>query len=122
MLWDFSPVGEKQFTIRRYPLPTFTKGKPVQAAPVDIVIQANIQPATSDDTFILPEAFRTSSAIMIFSKTELREAKEGSYAADEVTFKGDDYVVMRVWDYTNEQLPLLSHYEAIAVRRPVAKG
>lgn len=122
MLWDFSPIGQKQFTLKRYPLPTLVKGKPVAAVPVDVIIQANIQPATSDDTFILPEALRTSSAIMIFSKTELREAREGSYAADEIEFKGDTYVVMRVWDYVNEQLPLLSHYEAIAVRRPVAKA
>lgn len=80
-----------------------------------VEIIANVQPAGYQEIRMLPEAQRSSKAIQVFSKCELRVQKEGTdgYASDEFVWEGDTYKVMKVEHYA---MGILNHYHAICSR------
>jgi hypothetical protein len=62
---------------------------------------------------LLPEGFRASEAIRLYTTSDLRTADQhNSTEADSIVYGGVVYQVQ----YVNEQHPLIPHRKAIAVR------
>ncbi len=85
-----------------------------------IDIEANIQPSKYSDVMKLREGFRTRKSVTLYTNTLVRIMREGDdgYLADEFTWKGDDYEIMYVQDWT--EMGVLEHYKAIGVRKELS--
>lgn len=79
---------------------------------IEMVVAIN--PATGKDLKNLPESQRTSQAIKVYSNELLVTANENiSKKADCIEWRGCDYQVQNVEDWTNTDIP---HYKSIAVK------
>ena len=114
----FRLVGTDDIVLKRRGLPTVVKGKPVPSVATDVPIKANIQPAGYAELMQLPEGDRSSQHITIMSVSEIREFREGSWEADEFTWDGHLYTVVKVKKYT---MRVRNHYQAICARKQLVK-
>lgn len=110
-----------EVTIRRGSAGELIKGRWQKGQTTDVVIEANVQPFQYKDIIQLTEADRTKEWIKIYSKDEIRTAKEGDsgWDADIVLYDGFEYKVMRVRRYS---MGVLDHYHAMAARTPISAG
>ncbi len=76
-------------------------------------IRANVQPVPAIVMETLPEGYRTKSAFILYTNTELNTAQEDLNNADIVQLYGEKYFVTKkeIWGNTN-----LAHYEIIVVK------
>ena len=113
----FLLTGKTTLTIKRqgagsYVNGRWTDGTTVTPAPT---ITANVQPANTRDLLLLPESERTKEWVKLYTSDLIRTMNEGTggWAADEFTWNGYVYRVMRVKRY---QMGVLDHYMALAAR------
>jgi len=117
--FPFSLVAPTTQIIRRYAPYTIVSGEIVQAAPVEVEVTCVITPVikTSNLSF-LPESVNTKKVIRIFSVDEIRQQEEKGkvWSADQLTFDGEDYTVIKVgaWKVNN-----FVGYEAYAYKTDV---
>lgn len=101
--------------ITRRELGSFVDGDWVEGSTTTFTAMVNIQPLKPYEIMILPEAERTRSWWKLYSAEVLRTAKEGSWSADEFTWKNDRYKIMKVDDWTSG-MGILEHTRSQAVR------
>lgn len=113
-------IGVSTITRRRYGAGSYdSSGDFVAGAVSTDPIEASVQPAKGEDMELLPEGFRTSTAIRFYTNAELRTADaDNTTQPDEVVVSGlrgiDDgtYQVQLVRPYPL----LLAHDRVIAVK------
>lgn len=111
----FLLTGKVDLDLLRYPLPTYEKGKLVEAAPTIVRIKANVQPMSkSTGTQFLPEESRAKRAVIVWSASEIKQKIEYNIQqkADRFFWEGEEYEVIRSVRY---RMGILDHYEAVAV-------
>lgn len=109
----FLATGSIQLTLIRRGNGSYVRGRWVDdSTPDSVTITANVQPVSPKEILMLPESDRTRDAVKVFSKSEIRTAKEGSHVADQFVFDGTTYEVRKVKKW---QMGVLDHYWAIAV-------
>lgn len=101
--------------ITRRSLGAYVDGDWVEGSTTTFTAMINIQPMKPYEIMILPESERTRSWWKLYSTEVLRTAKEGSWDADEFTWKNDKYKIMRVDDWTSG-MGILEHTRSQAVR------
>jgi hypothetical protein len=113
-------TGKVPVTIIRSAEGSWTGGRYTKATPVEVEIEANVQPVPRGiDTRLKPEGDTTKLAFMVFTNDPIRQKREGDggYDADIVLWDGDELEVMEVARY---QMGVLDHYEAYCVRKEVS--
>ena len=77
------------------------------------IFMGNVQPLPAIVMETLPEGYRTRSAFIIYTNTELNTSEEDQNNADIVLLYGKRYFVAKkeIWQNT-----VLSHYEIIVVK------
>lgn len=99
-------------TVRRYGAGSFVNGVWQGGAPVDTPTEAAVMPAGPKEIEMLPEAERSSEAILIFTNLALRCAAPGQQA-DRIIWQGRTYRAARqIEDWTVQA----EYAWAIAVR------
>lgn len=101
--------------ITRRELGEYVEGDWVEGSTITFTAMINIQPMKPYEIMLLPESERTRSWWKVFSADVLRTEKEGSWSADEFTWKNDRYKIMKVDDWTNG-MGILEHTRSQAVR------
>lgn len=101
--------------ITRRELGSHVDGDWVEGATTTFTAMVNIQPLKPYEIYLMPESERTRSWWQVFSADVLRTEKEGSWSADEFTWKDDRYKIMKVEDWTNG-MRILEHVRCVAVR------
>lgn len=101
--------------ITRRELGAYIDGDWVEGSTTTFIAMVNIQPLKPYEILILPESDRTRSWLKLYSAQVLRTAKEGSWSADEFTWKNDKYKIMKVDDWT-DGMGILEHTKCQAVR------
>lgn len=77
-------------------------------------MDASVQTMKPHEMINLPEAQRTKEAIWIFSDSQLFTVNEKTkIKADRVLWRGDDYEIQKVEDWTKTDLP---HFKSIGIR------
>jgi len=113
----FLLTGKTTLTIKRTSAGSYVNGRWVDGTTVAPAptITANVQPANTRDLLLLPESERTKEWVKVYTTDLIRNLREGvnGWAADEFTWNGDTYRVMRVKRY---QMGVLDHYKALAAR------
>jgi hypothetical protein len=96
---------------------SYIDGEWVEGSTSTFTVQVNIQPLKPHEILMLPESERTRSWWKVYSADVLRTLKEGEngWAADEFTWKGDRYKVMKVDDWTSG-MGILEHTKSWCVR------
>lgn len=104
-------------TIFRKSEGSYVRGKWVEGATTEVVIQVNIQPLKPYEILMLPEADRTRAWVKFYSADYARTLKEGNggWSADEFIWKGDRFKIMKVDDWTNG-MGILEHVKIQAAR------
>ncbi len=76
-------------------------------------IKANVQPVPAEIMETLPEGYRTRSAFILYTNTELNTSEDNQNNPDFVFLYDKKYFVTKkeIWQNT-----LLSHYEIIVVK------
>lgn len=94
---------------------SYVNGKWVEGVETTFTLDVNIQPLKDSEILILPEAERTREWYKGYCAEEVRSAKEGTggYAADEFTWQGERYRVMKVRNYA---MGTLDHFRFSAAR------
>lgn len=115
-------IGKTVLTIQRRDVGTKVKGRYVEATPYEVEVVANVQPITRlTDRMLLPEADRSSKALVIYSQTPLRAMREGDggWEADRFVWTdGDEYEIKSV---TNYEMGVLNHFRAVAIRMELTR-
>lgn len=113
----FLLTGKTTLTIKRQGAGSYVNGRWVDGTTVTPAptITANVQPANTRDLLLLPESERTKEWVKVYTSDVIRTMNEGAggWAADEFTWNGYVYKVMRVKRY---QMGVLDHYMALAAR------
>ena len=115
----FSLVKPTVQDVRRYAGYTLVRGEVIPSAPTTVQVTCVITPVirTSNLTF-LPESASTKKVVRIFSVEELRQQEEKGkvWSADQFTWQGEDYIVIKVapWNVNN-----FSGYESYAYKKDV---
>lgn len=109
----FLLVKKTPLTIYRKSSGSYVDGVWTEAAESTIEIQANVQPYQFNQYQIVPEADRSKKWLRVFSDSEVRTLKEGSWSADEFIYDGDRYQVMKVDKYA---MTIRDHFEILAAR------
>lgn len=113
----FLLVKKTPLTIyRKSGIGSYVNGVWTEAAETTVEIQANVQPYQFNQYQIMPEADRSKKWLRVFSGSELKTLKEGSWAADEFIWDGDRYQVMKVDRY---MMQTRDHFEILAARIPL---
>jgi hypothetical protein len=107
-------LGEETVTLRTYAATTWgSDGRPVAGASTDASIKASVQVANGDDMKLLPEGFRASETIKLYTTTALQPADQhDGTEADRIV---RDSIVYQV-QHVEPQHPLIPHYKALATR------
>ena len=110
------PQFSSTFTLKRKSsATTYVNGKAVTGATTTSSITANVQPLRGQDMLLLPEARRTSQAVVIYTATQLRVANSvAGFDADILTYAGSDYEILSCEPW---QSNVISHYKAIGVKK-----
>ena len=111
----FSLTKKVPITLYRRGKPTLVRGKWVEAVPVEVVVEANVQPLKPAELMLLPEASRTKKWLKLYCADEIREAKQGDngWDADQFEWQGDMYEVMKAENYS---MSILDHWKVLAAR------
>jgi len=111
----FTLTKKLPVTLFRKTQGSYVKGRWVEGVEEEIVIQANVQRLKMSELMKLPESDRQKKWLVIYSVSEIREAKQGvnGWEADEFIWKGERFRVMmsESWD-----MGVLDHYSARAAR------
>lgn len=99
-------------TVTRYAAGSYTKGVFAPGTTSTLTIQASIQPASPNDTLLLPELRRNDKAFVLFSDTELRLVN-GSTNPDRVTLFGETYEVLAKSPWRNN---VINHYYYVVAK------
>ena len=101
--------------IYRYTQGSYVNGEWVQAVPVEIEIEANLQPAKWNEVLQMPESDRSFKWCKLFTESLVRSKKEGTegYDADRFYWQDDLYEVRKTKQY---DMGVINHFEAMAVR------
>lgn len=95
-----------------YPSSTYVKGRWQQQTPSESEITASVQPLSGKDTQLLPEGYRLSSTVKIYSSDFLFPGdKENQRAADRIRWKNNVYEIKLVEDWYSYG----GYYKAIAL-------
>lgn len=101
--------------ITRRELGEYVEGEWIEGSTTTFTAMVNIQPLKPYEIMLLPESERTRSWWKLYSADVLRTEKEGSWSADEFTWKNDRYKIMKVDDWTSG-MGILEHVRCQAVR------
>lgn len=95
--------------------PILVRGKWTEATPIEVDVQASVQPLKESELLLLPESSRSREWYKVYCADMLRREKEGpdGWAADRFEWQGDMYEVMKVENYA---LGHLDHWKALAAR------
>ncbi len=90
-------------------------GEWVEGEPITVIREVNIQPLKPSEILQMPEADRTREWYKVYCAEDLRTMQEGvgGWDADEFTFDGHVYKIMKVSKY---QMGILNHWKALAAR------
>lgn len=113
---QFSLVKEVPLELTRTISPgRFFEGDWIEGETSTIVIQANVQPFSDYQVYILPEADRTRNWLWVFSASNMFQKKEGAVAreGDKFTWNGELYEVMKTQTYP---MGVRDHTEAKCAR------
>jgi len=109
--------------ITRFAAGSRVKGRYVKGAPTVIPdVFVSVQPAKPNEILRLPEGQRTKEVLRIFSNPvdQLFTVREnGNISADRINWKGQDYEVAMVEDWTDKDI---SHFKSMAVRIDVQEN
>ena len=108
-------------TIKRRTAGSYVNGDWVEGTTVDVVIQANVQPARDHEIMMLPESERSKEWLKIYSASEIRAQIEGvgGHDSDEFDWESMEdgkvyrFKVMKVRRY---KMSILDHWRGMAVR------
>ena len=102
-------------TILRRVAGSYVNGDWVEGTTTNIPIEVNIQPARDHELMIFPESERSKEWYKLYSADEIRTQLEGvgGYDADEFTFLGKRFKVMKARRYS---MGILDHFRGFAVR------
>lgn len=110
----FLSVGKVCLTIYRSSLGQYVDGFYQENTDDEsFKLWANVQPLSYHETLLLPEQSRSNKTLKVYSRCNLRTAKEGSWQADEFDWDGDRYRVMKTLSY---KMGVLDHSKAICER------
>lgn len=111
--WGTQTVTRRRRATGAYVGGTFTAGAATDTALTDV------RWTHAPDKVLerLPEGLRSKDVRQVFTQSELRVAKAGSYEADDVSFDGGTtwFEVQNVRDFSTA--PFLAHYEAVVIER-----
>lgn len=109
-------IFRSPFTLTRKTTPdTLVNGKMVAGSSTTSTIQASVQPLRGQEMMLLPEARRTSQAVVIYTDTQLRVANTAAgYNADVVTAFGQSFEILSCEPW---QSNVINHYRAIGVKK-----
>jgi hypothetical protein len=79
----------------------------------NFIIRANVQPVPAIVMETLPEGYRTKSAFMLYTNTELNTAEDNESTPDAVGLYGKKYLVTKKTIWRNTKL---AHYEIVVVK------
>ena len=92
----------------------YIQGRWDEGKPAIRYLRASLQPMKAREIQQLPEARRTSEAVKIYVETPISTQDVIALkSAERVCFKGVDYEVHQVEDWTDTDLP---HYKVIALK------
>lgn len=91
---------------------SFIDGRFVEAKPITFELRASVQPMTGKELKFEAQARQTSNVINLFVFEELTTGEQIELKqSDEFMWRGNDYQVFGVEDWTNTDLP---HYKCKA--------
>jgi len=106
--------------ITRFEAGSLVKGKYVAGATNNFDIEAAVIPISGKELVLLPEGERTKEMIVIYSDVELLTVNEKDFKkADRLSWRGKDYEIHKVEDWTKTDLP---HYRIIAMKLEENEG
>ena len=110
------PRFSSSFTLKRKSTATtYVNGKAVPGSTATSTIVASIQPLSGQEMLLLPEARRTSQAVVIYTATPLRVANSvAGLDADIITYSGSDYEILSCEPWQSD---VISHYKAVGVKK-----
>lgn len=89
-------------------------GRAVKGPVENFPIIASVQNLKPNERLLLPEGRRTREAVKVYTEMKLRTTDEAnSLPADILVWRGKQYEIMSVEDWTQTDLP---HYLAIATK------
>lgn len=93
-------------------------GEWVEGEPITVIREVNIQPLKPSEILQMPESDRTREWYKVYCAEDLRTMQEGvgGHDADEFTWQGYNYKIMKVQNYA---MGILNHFKAYAARTPV---
>lgn len=96
---------------------SYVDGEWVEGTTTELPIECNIQPIKPYELMMFPESERSKVWMRLYTGETLRTQREGTggYDADEFTWKGDRFKIMKVNDW-NGGMGILEHTECFAVR------
>jgi hypothetical protein len=113
-------LGAAPITITRATPGAFVDGYWESGSPETMTVIASVQPLRGRELLALPEAQRVRHPIRIYAEAELHTAdQEAGTTADVVTWKGNQYEVATVEDWTDGPLP---HWKCTALKLQPAAG
>ena len=83
------------YAVTRRGAGSYVKGRYVEAASSTFSISANVQPAGPRTLMALAEAFHTTDAKLVFTKTQLY-SRTPAQASDKISIDGETYTVVKV--------------------------
>lgn len=112
------PRFSQAFTVTRMGSGTWTNGR-FSGSTSTLNVTGTIQPATSDDIAQMPEGDFIKGGIIIYTTvplytTQLGASNTGSIS-DEVTWKGEQWRIIQVKDYSDH-----GYYKALATKKLAA--
>jgi hypothetical protein len=95
-----------------------TTGDWVEGSTSALSITANVQPMPPERMQLLEEGKRGTAGIILFTDTELRTVSEDDQTSgDRITWKGDEWEVVSIDDFSEGMSLPENHYEILAVRK-----
>jgi hypothetical protein len=104
-----SMLGASTYTVTRFAQSSWTDGEHVRGAPSTFDIVASIQPLTGRELQDLPEGQRNVGNLNCYTETLLLTGEDQA-APDRLDYKGTDYEVQAVEDWT-DHVTGLPHYK-----------
>ena len=115
-------LGSKTWTITRYAGDgTVVDLRRTEGSTSTFTIRGSVQPMRGEEIQLAGienaegRGMRSRRSLKVYTKTMLRTVEEvGQALADELTYKGEQYVIHATKEYDEE---VLDHFKGIAVRR-----
>lgn len=115
---QFLLTNKISVSIERRGQGSWSFGEWVEGDPITVIREVNIQPLKPSEILQMPEADRTREWYKVYCAEDLRTMQEGvgGWDADEFTWQGYNYKIMKV---SNWSMGILNHFKAYAARTPV---